>query len=100
MYWWGTGAAVLIHCGAGVSRSATLCIAYLMRKLSWTAEKARAHCKLRRSLTNPNDGFWRSLCALEVALGLAERLLPHLPPRTNDSAWPSCYGPSSPAPRK
>ena len=52
-------AAVLVHCGAGVSRSAALVIAYLMRRFAWNAAKARRHCHERRSLVNPNDGFWR-----------------------------------------
>lgn len=63
----------MIHCGAGVSRSAALVLAYLMRRFSWNASKARKHCQERRSLVNPNDGFWRSLCALEAQLGIADR---------------------------
>lgn len=66
-----------MHCGAGVSRSAALCIAYLMRRFTWPAQRAREHCKQRRSLVNPNQGFWRSLCAFEEQLGITER-----------SAWP------------
>ncbi|EFN52440.1 hypothetical protein CHLNCDRAFT_138968 [Chlorella variabilis] len=65
--------AVLVHCGAGVSRSATLCIAYLMRKHRWSAQRALELTKARRSLVAPNDGFWRTLCALEAQLGIAER---------------------------
>lgn len=70
---WGRRAGVLVHCGAGVSRSATLVLAYLMRRFSWNAAKARKYCFERRSLVNPNDGFWRSLCALEAQLGIADR---------------------------
>jgi dual specificity MAP kinase phosphatase len=66
-------AAVLVHCGAGVSRSAALAIAYLMRRFTWPAKRARAHCQQRRSLVSPNQGFWRSLCALEEQLGITER---------------------------
>ena len=66
-------AGVLVHCGAGVSRSASLCIAYLMRRNAWNAAKARKHCQQRRSLVNPNDGFWRSLCAFEQVLGITDR---------------------------
>ena len=66
-------AGVLVHCGAGVSRSASLCIAYLMRRFAWNAARARKHCQNRRSLVNPNDGFWRSLCAFEQVLGITDR---------------------------
>ncbi|KAK9816993.1 hypothetical protein WJX72_007967 [[Myrmecia] bisecta] len=69
--------AVLVHCGAGVSRSAALCIAYLMRRFQWSAAKARSFCHERRSLVAPNDGFWRSLCALEGQLGIANRSNPN-----------------------
>jgi len=75
------GAGVLVHCGAGVSRSASLCIAYLMRRFGWNAARARKHCQSRRSLVNPNDGFWRSLFAFEQVLGITDRsalILPSL----------------------
>ena len=62
-----------MHCGAGVSRSAALVIAYLMRRFTWPAERAREHCRARRSLVNPNQGFWRQLCAIEAQLGITQR---------------------------
>ncbi|GAX75987.1 hypothetical protein CEUSTIGMA_g3430.t1 [Chlamydomonas eustigma] len=64
---------VLVHCGAGVSRSATLAMMYLMRKNRWSAAKARTEVTERRSLVCINDGFWRALCALEGPLGVIER---------------------------
>lgn len=66
-------AATLVHCGAGVSRSAALVMAYLMRRFAWNAAKARQHCVERRSVVQPNDGFWRSLCAFEAQLGIGDR---------------------------
>ncbi|GAB4815324.1 hypothetical protein N2152v2_002370 [Parachlorella kessleri] len=71
------GGSVLVHCGAGVSRSAALCLAYLMRRNRWAAQKALEFVKGRRSLVNPNDGFWRSLCALEMQLGITDRSNPN-----------------------
>ena len=70
------GHAVLVHCGAGVSRSAALCIAHLMRRHSWTAARALDHVKTRRSIVQPNDGFWHALCTLEAAIGVADRSNP------------------------
>eukprot|EP01026_Neomeris_dumetosa_P000082 TRINITY_DN100257_c0_g1_i7.p1 TRINITY_DN100257_c0_g1~~TRINITY_DN100257_c0_g1_i7.p1 ORF type:complete len:354 (+),score=35.73 TRINITY_DN100257_c0_g1_i7:28-1062(+) len=71
------GSACLIHCGAGVSRSSTLVIAYLMRKLQWSAQVAFDFVRERRSLAAPNDGFWRTLCALEKPLGISNRSDPN-----------------------
>lgn len=47
---------VLVHCGAGVSRSATLLIAYVMRRHGLTRQGALQFCQKRRSVTLPNDG--------------------------------------------
>ena len=65
--------AVLVHCGAGVSRSATLVMMYLMRRNSWSAARARGYVVERRSVVCINDGFYMTLCALEPQLGIAER---------------------------
>lgn len=52
---------ILIHCNAGVSRSASVCIAYLMlhRKMNFAA----AFClvKSKRECIRPNDGFLKQL---------------------------------------
>lgn len=50
-----------------------------MRRFAWNAARARKHCQSRRSLVNPNDGFWRSLCAFEQVLGITDRSDPPLP---------------------
>eukprot|EP00798_Chlamydomonas_sp_ICE-L_P019181 gene19181-25795_t len=67
------GYAVLVHCGAGVSRSATLVMMYLMRHHLWSAARAKDLTQERRSLVCPNAGFWRSLCALESGIGISQR---------------------------
>ena len=66
-----TGDNVLVHCWAGVSRSATLIINYLMRRyyiLGGTSKCTKCifksilnHCKIKRPIINPNDGFKNSL---------------------------------------
>eukprot|EP00198_Chlamydomonas_reinhardtii_P011653 XP_001700990.1 MAP kinase phosphatase 5 [Chlamydomonas reinhardtii] len=68
---------VLVHCGAGVSRSATLVMMYLMRRNSWSAARARGYVVERRSVVCINDGFYMTLCALEPQLGIAERSDPN-----------------------
>lgn len=55
------GGAVFVHCSRGVSRSASLCIAYLMRKQGMNPNEARAHVEARRRITLPNVGFVRCL---------------------------------------
>ncbi len=57
---------VLIHCAAGISRSATLMAAYLMWKNGWTRDAAIDHIKQRRHQIGPNDGFMAQLLAYEL----------------------------------
>lgn len=52
---------VLVHCHFGVSRSATLVIAYIMQKYGLSFEQAFAYVRQRRKFINPNPGFVEQL---------------------------------------
>jgi atypical dual specificity phosphatase len=56
-------ANVLVHCYFGVSRSATLVIAYLIKYHSMTCWKAKGFVQNIRHQVSPNDGFWVQLQA-------------------------------------
>ncbi|XP_043940086.1 dual specificity protein phosphatase 14-like [Protopterus annectens] len=58
----------LVHCVAGVSRSAALCIAYLMKYEQMTLREAHHWVKSRRPIIRPNVGFWRQLMEYERRL--------------------------------
>eukprot|EP00897_Mesotaenium_endlicherianum_P006525 jgi/Mesen1/5900/ME000003S06924 len=59
---------VLVHCMAGVSRSATVVVAYLMRTHGWPLQKALEHVKRCRPVVHPNEGFLRQLREFEKKL--------------------------------
>ena len=48
---------VLVHCAAGVSRSASAVIGYLMKYEKMSFDDAYKHVKSLRSCINPNSGF-------------------------------------------
>ena len=63
-----SGGKVLVHCHAGISRSATVCIAYIMWLKHWTMEYAYQFLKSKRSLIAPNLNFMRQLVEFENEL--------------------------------
>jgi len=65
---------VLIHCLAGVSRSATITIAYLMYITNCDYADARKHVSSKRWIF-PNNGFVRHLLKWENALNEKRKLL-------------------------
>ncbi|KPI98030.1 Dual specificity protein phosphatase 14 [Papilio xuthus] len=62
------GEVVLVHCVAGVSRSVTLCLAYLVKWQRMTLRDAYHHLKLRRPQIRPNTGFFKQLIKFEERL--------------------------------
>lgn len=52
---------VLVHCAAGVSRSCTVLVAYLMKHYEWSLQDALAKVKAKRRIVNPNPGFLSQL---------------------------------------
>ena len=55
----------LVHCFAGISRSATLVIAYLVHELGYTLRQAHDFVRSKRPCIQPNIGFWKQLIELE-----------------------------------
>ena len=48
---------VLVHCHAGISRSSTICLAYIIKYKKMSFDKALELVKKKRDKINPNPGF-------------------------------------------
>lgn len=55
------GSKVLVHCKMGISRSASVVIAYVMKANDWNLEQALEFVRTRRSCIKPNSGFLKQL---------------------------------------
>ncbi len=73
-----TSNIVLVHCLAGVSRSATIVIAYLMSKYKVKAKTAIEFVKNKRNLINPNINFRLQLEKYESDLSNLITFVPEL----------------------
>jgi protein-tyrosine phosphatase len=60
------GSNVLIHCAAGVSRSASVAIAHFMVTYNMTFDQALSKTRKARRCACPNPGFERQLKSLDV----------------------------------
>lgn len=59
---------ILIHCHAGISRSATIVLLYLMTICGLTLDKAMALLKSKREIVRPNAGFMTALRKMDERL--------------------------------
>lgn len=62
------GGITVIHCIAGVSRSASFVIAYLIKYKNMTLKEAYKHVKQIRPVSGPNEGFMNQLIQYEQKL--------------------------------
>jgi protein-tyrosine phosphatase len=60
----------LVHCNAGISRSATIVLAYLMKKKGMTLNQAFTFLRSKRPSSLPNPGFMIQLKTYEESLGI------------------------------
>jgi predicted protein tyrosine phosphatase len=64
---------VLVHCAMGMSRSASLVIAYLMKHREMSFQNALQCVRSARNCVEPNAGFVRQLLAFEATLRKGNR---------------------------
>ncbi|KAF7692349.1 dual specificity phosphatase 28 [Silurus meridionalis] len=71
------GGRTLVYCKNGRSRSATVCMAYLMKHRSLSLTEAYEMVKSARSVVEPNPGFWAQLERYEQELKIRRDLPEH-----------------------
>lgn len=62
------GRPTLVHCKQGISRSATLIVAYIMKHRRMNLATALSTLQAQRPAVQPNNGFMRELIRLEMEL--------------------------------
>ncbi len=55
------GEKILVHCAAGISRSSTFVVAYLIKYQNIDLQRALKILKRKRGVVNPNTGFIKQL---------------------------------------
>ncbi|KMZ62737.1 hypothetical protein ZOSMA_44G01400 [Zostera marina] len=63
-----SGGSVLVHCFAGISRSATIVVSYLMKKHQISALQAIDLVRRKRPKVSPNSGFFMQLKNFEKSI--------------------------------
>ncbi|XP_041634532.1 dual specificity protein phosphatase 8 [Cheilinus undulatus] len=66
-----SGASVLVHCAAGISRSPALAVAYIMYRLGLDLDQAYRFVKERRPSISPNFNFLGQLQLFQSTLSLS-----------------------------
>lgn len=94
---------VLVHCQAGISRSATICLAYLMKRKRVRLDEAFEFVRRRRSIISPNFSFMGQLLQFEsqllatsCAAEAAATVSPLLGPKSSTAAASASVTPTSP----
>ncbi|KAM6895594.1 dual specificity protein phosphatase 16 [Xenentodon cancila] len=97
-----SNARVLVHCLAGISRSATIAIAYIMKRMDMSLDEAYRFVKEKRPTISPNFNFLGQLLDFEKKIkspvGTETRLKPphhsdpsgHPPAKSEDWQPPPC----------
>lgn len=62
-----SGGKILVHCFAGISRSSSFVLAYLIKHESLKLDQAIQLCRSKRSIVNPNPSFMTQLRRWEDA---------------------------------
>lgn len=55
------GGKTLVHCAAGISRSASLCIVYFVKYENLSLKEAYLLVHEKRRIISPNMGFWKQM---------------------------------------